>query len=139
MPIDVKSVSIFQRAVVYLKKLKQNLPSSNDVFPTMSLFIGFVTPNVTAPHLERLFADTFDAYVVVRFSKQSKNKYGTWYKSASIEVCASSPSFDHFLSQVNLHGNNTFMGDGNTYKVQFSQDNEKGKGKEMKRVAPRIM
>jgi hypothetical protein len=100
----------------------------------MSLFIGFVNPNVTVTQLERLFAETFDANVLVRFSKQCKNMFGVWFKSATIEVCSSSPLFEHFLSQVTLHGNNTFMGDGNTYKVQFSNPE-----KNVTRVIPRIV
>jgi hypothetical protein len=100
----------------------------------MSLFIGFVAPHVTVTQLERLFADTFDANVWVRFSKQSKNKYGAWYKSATIEVCSSSSSFNHFLSQVTLHGNNTFMGDGNSYKVQFARPELN-----VTRVTPRVV
>jgi hypothetical protein len=105
-----------------------------------SLFIGFVTPNVTVSQLEHLFEDTFGAQVFVRFSKQCKNVFGTQFKSASIEVFASSPSLEHFLSQVKVYGNNTFIGDGNTYKVQFADtDQEKEKEKEVKRVVPRIM
>ena len=98
------------------------------------LFISFVAPNVTVSQLERLFDDTFNARVVVRFGKQSKNQYGTWYKSAYIEVCCSSSSLTHFLSQVKVHGNNTFMGDGNSYKVQFSTQEVP-----VTRVSPRIM
>jgi|LauGreDrversion4_2_1035121.scaffolds.fasta_scaffold16039_8 hypothetical protein len=101
----------------------------------MTLFIGFVNANVTVTQLERLFSDTFHAEVVVRFSKQRKNQYGVWFKSATIEVCASSLSLDHFVSQVNLHGNNSFMGDGNTYKVQISKENEEP----MNRVVPRVV
>jgi hypothetical protein len=98
-----------------------------------SLFIGFVAANVTVSKLERLFEDTFNAKVVVHFSNQRKNQYGTWFKSASVKVCSSSSSLNHFLSQVTLHGNNTFTGDGNSYKVQFSQEVP------VKRVSPRIM
>lgn len=99
----------------------------------MSLFIGFVDANVTVNQLECLFADTFDAQVFVRFNKQCKNMFGVWFKSATIEVCTSSPSFDHFISQVKLHGNNTFMGGGHSYKVQISTELN------VTRVTPRIV
>jgi hypothetical protein len=101
-----------------------------------SLFIGYVSTNVSAARLEILFADTFDSEVTVRFSKERKNKYGLWYKSATIEVHSMSPSLNHFLSQVTLHGNNTFIGDHETYKVQFAEDTTPSP---MRKFTPLIM
>ena len=100
----------------------------------MALFIGFVVPNVTQGQLERLFHETFDAGVNVRFSKERKNQYGTLYKSATIEVISSTPCLRHFLSQVTLHGNNTFIGDGNSYKVQFAEDSAP-----VRKISPHVM
>jgi hypothetical protein len=102
----------------------------------MSLFIGFVSANQTAPTLERMFEDTFAAAVSVRFSKVKKNQYGVWYKSATIEVHNTTSSFNHFLSQVKTHGNNTFIGDGVSYKVQFSEEQTTPL---VQKVPPRIM
>jgi hypothetical protein len=88
----------------------------------MSLFIGYVDKFVSVAELTGLFEDTFGADVKVRFSKERKNRFGIWYKSATIEVKSNTSSLTHFISQISLHGNNTIIGNGKSYTIQFAEE-----------------
>ena len=104
----------------------------------MSIFIGFVPVHVTADQLTNAFSETFDASVLVRLSKEKVNKNDVKYKSATIDLITTSRALDHFLSQMDEYGSNTFIADKNKYRVQYAQERTP-RAPQVKQIKPYIM
>lgn len=90
----------------------------------MSLFIGFVPVHVQEKELSDAFTETFDATVLVRFSKEKVNQKNMKYKSATIEVVTMTRGLSHFIREIDEYGSNTFLADKNKYRVQASRERD---------------
>jgi hypothetical protein len=75
----------------------------------MTLYIGFVDPNVSLNYMTVAFNDTFDTDVYVEFGATKRNSYGVTYKTAKIYNSSMTHEMQHFISEIRKHGNNIFQ------------------------------
>ena len=105
----------------------------------MSLFIQFVSPDISVDDMEQFFDTTFGSTVMVHFGPEKTNGSGKRYKTANVEVLGKTREMDQFIYEVEQFGYSTFMANNVSYTVQLDNRQSRPRNETFTKVTPRIV